>query len=367
MIVVLTAFYETLNGGAEQMAQEIAERLGSTYEITVITGRFRRSALKREERPAFTLYRVGLGLKYIDKLLYPWLAALKVQRLKPDIAHAVMESYAGVALVFIKRLYPRAKRILTLQSGDLDDARKQKKLGIKLFWRPIHLVPDKITAISGFLARRAERLGVKRENIRIIPNGVDLTKIPEQAEKIPNRVICVARFSWEKGIEYLIEAWPRVLKKVPTARLVFVGSKVKRGEETASRVNELIKKYKISETIEFKGALPNTQTLVEIKKSSVFICPSLAEGLGIVFIEAQACGVPPIGTRVGGIPDVIQDQENGLLIEPKDPEAIAKAIIRLLTDRELANRLSQRALITVQKYDWANIIEQINKAYQELL
>ncbi len=366
-LVILSAFYEPFMSGAEQMVKEILERLGGKNKTILITARLDRALPKIEKRPTFILVRVGIGHKQIDKLLYPLLAAWKARSIKPDIVHAVMESYAGGALVLIKYLYSKAKRILTLQSGDLDDPVKQGKFFIRFFWRRIHITPHRITAISSFLAKRAFNLGVSKDKISIIPNGIDLSQIPKSVEKIQNRVVCVARFSWEKGVDYLLTAWPDVLNEVTDAKLVLVGEVDKREVDMGTKIKKLIKELNISHSVELKGSLPHNQVLVEIKKSEVFICPSLAEGLGIVFIEAQACGVPPIGTRVGGIPDVIQNNENGLLVEPKDSAAIARAIIFLLKDKDLANRLSLRGLETVKKFDWQTIVEQINSLYQEVI
>lgn len=365
-LVILSAFYEPFMSGAEQMVKEILERLGDKNETILITARLDRDLPKIEKHPTFTLVRVGIGHKQIDKLLYPILAALKARSVKPDIAHAIMESYAGGALVLIKYLFPKAKRILTLQSGDLDDPIKQGKFFIRLFWRKIHRSPHRVTAISSFLARRALNLGVSKDKISIIPNGINLSQIPKSVKKIQNRVVCVARLSWEKGIDYLLTAWPDVLNKVADAKLVLVGGVDKREVDMGVKIEKLIKELNISHSVELKGNLPHSQVLVEIKKSEVFICPSLAEGLGIVFIEAQACGVPSIGTRAGGIPDVIQNNENGLLIEPKDSTAIARAITFLLKDKDLANRLSLQGLETVKKFNWDNIISQFDELYNEV-
>lgn len=361
-VVVFSAFYEPFMSGAEQMVKEIAERLGKKYDITLIAARLDSKLPKTERRENFNLVRVGVGHKKIDKLLYSLLAALKARNVKPEIIHAVMESYAGGALALVKYIYPRAKRILTLQSGDLDSDVKQKKFLIKFFWKVIHRAPHIVTAISGFLADRAARLRVDKSKIFITPNGVDLSQIPKDEEKIANRVICVARLSWEKGLDYLIKAWPEVLKQTPEAKLVMVGEGDKRKE-----IETMIKDLNIADSVVLMGNLPHDRTLEEIKKSEIFICPSLAEGLGIVFIEAQACGVPAIGTRVGGIPDVIKDNENGLLILPKNSEAIVAAIAKLLKDKSMADKLSARAFQTVKKYDWKNVISQINRLYEEVL
>jgi len=358
-IVVLSSFWEPqMLGGAEKMVKEVVERLGQRHEITMVTGLFDKTVPRHEARPAFNIVRVGIGHKQIDKVLYPILAALKTKSIKPQIAHAIMESYAGAALVFLKYFAPRVKRILTLQSGDLDDSSKQAKWYIRAPWKLIHTSPDIVTAISHFLAQRAERLGMPKERILITPNGVDLSNCPRNLPKEKNRVIIVSRLSWEKAHKYILRAWPEVIQAVPEARFVIVGGGDERGD-----IEKLIKELNIGDSVEMTGELPNIEAIKEIAKSEVFICPSLAEGLGVVFIEAQACGTPPIGTRVGGIPDVIQDGENGLLIEPKNSEQIAEAIVKLLTDKELRESLAKKGLETSRKFEWGAIMDKIEEIY----
>lgn len=361
-IVILAAFYEPYMSGAERMVKEIVERLGDKYEITLITGRYDKANPKTEDRPTFKLIRVGVGHKQLDKLLYILLGALKVRKIRPKIAHAIMESYAGMVLVLVKYLFPKTKRILTLQSGDLDDPSKLGRVHQKLTWKIIHRSPNIVTAISSALAKRAENLGVKKENIFITPNGLDFSDVPKKSEKIKNRVICVGRLSWEKAHKYTLEAWTKVLKEFPDAKLYFVGEGSERDD-----IEKQIKEFHLNNSVTLTGDLPNKQVLEELSKSEVFVCPSLAEGLGIVFIEAQACGVPPIGTRVGGIPDVIQHEENGLLIEPKNSEEIAKAIIRLLRDKELTNRLAEKGHKTSRRFEWERIINEIDRIYKRLI
>lgn len=357
-IVILSAFYEPFMSGAEQMVKQILENLGDSYDMVLITARMNKKLPKYEDRPTFKIIRLGIGIPIIDKLLYPFLAATKTSSLKPDIAHAIMESYAGGALVILKYIDPKIKRILTLQSGDLDDSRKQKQFFVKLFFKTIHLSPHKITAISNFLAQRAIRFGFSKENVSITPNGVNMSEIPQNIKKENDRVICVARLSWEKGLNHLIKAWSEVKKNIPGAKLFLVGDGDKKTE-----LEKLIKQLDISSSVFLLGRLGHKEVLEEISRSEVFICPSLAEGLGNVFIEAQACGVPPIGTKVGGIPDVIQDGVNGLLIEPKNTEVISLALIKLLKDKELNLKLSTSAKLTAQKFSWTNIMKQIEEIY----
>ncbi|MEA3398177.1 MAG: glycosyltransferase family 4 protein [Patescibacteria group bacterium] len=359
-IVLLSAFYEPFMSGAEQQPREIIKRLGNKYVITLIAARLEKKLPRREEHNNYTYIRVGIGHKAIDKILYPLLAALAVRQIKPAIAHANMESYAGIALAWLKIFAPKVRRILTLQSGNIDSSAQKKNLLIKLFWRSINFSPHSITAISRYLADRSRKLGVVGEKIRIIPNGVDLSAIPPALKPVKNRVFFAGRLSWEKGAEYMIKAWPKVVKKIPNAKLIQVGNGGMKDE-----ILKLAADLGVKDSIKLKPTMPHSEYIKEFKQAEIMVCPSLAEGLGIAFIEAQACGTPVIGTNVGGILDVIQNNENGLLIEPKNSNAIADAIIRLLTDKELANRLRERAFETVKRFDWENIIHKFDEIYQK--
>jgi glycosyltransferase involved in cell wall biosynthesis len=344
--------------GAERFVKEITERLSARYRFVIVSAKLDKNLPDKEIKNGIEIHRVGFGNKF-DKWIYPVFAPFAVLKYKPVLLHAVMESYAGIAL-WISSFLTKVPRILTLQSGDLDDASKQNKIPHWL-WKKIHTTPNKITAISNFLKNRALNLGAPEEKISVIPNGVDFSEINKlkEIEKIPRRIICVGRLSWEKGHEYLFSAMQKILMEFPDARLVLVGAGPKENE-----LKELANSLRISHVIDFLGNLSHNRALEEIKKSSVFICPSLAEGLGIVFIEAQACGIPVIGTKIGGIPDVIQDGVNGLLISSRDSEAIYNAIKGIWNNPSLASEYVQNALQSVKKFDWDKIAENISAIYE---
>ncbi|MBU0648607.1 glycosyltransferase family 4 protein [Patescibacteria group bacterium] len=360
-IIVFSCFYDPFISGAEFFVKEVVERLADRYDFTIIAARLDKSLPKYEKRELFEYYRVGLGNSF-DKWLYAILAPRLAKKLKPDLAHAVMESYAGIAAWRFKKSNKNIPTVLTLQSGDLDDPSKRRKIPNWL-WKKIHTTPDIITAISTALAERAKRLGAKEDRVVIIPNGVDLELAKNsQAEPVTGRIICVARLSWEKALDYLVRAMPEVIAEFPQAHLTLVGEGDKRQE-----IESLVKELNLGDKIKLLGKLPHDETLKEIGKSEIFICPSLAEGLGIVFIEAQACGVPVIGTRVGGIPDVIQDNETGLLVEPRSSEAISQALKKMLGNEEMRQRLKQNALQNLERFNWDRIAGQVAAEYEKLL
>ncbi|TAL19986.1 glycosyltransferase [Patescibacteria group bacterium] len=360
-IIIFSAFYEPFVSGAERFAVEAVARLGDRYRFVVLTSRLNRTLPRREEKNGALIVRLGLGANF-DKYLFPILSPFAALWQRPALAHAVMESYAGIALWLFGLLRPRVPRVLTLQSGDLDSAEKQRRIPGWL-WARIHRSPDYVTAISNFLADRAKRLrGAARElDVMVLPNGVDLQKIPSARERVPGRIVCVARMAWEKGLNNLIEAFAEIRKTNSEAHLVLVGDGPER-----EKLEKISHDLGLENFVAFRGQLSNTEALAEVSRASVFACPSLAEGLGIVFLEAQAVGVPSVGTRVGGIPDVIADGETGLLVPPNNPFALAAAIERMLTDRVFADACVARAKEKVPHFSWQRIMEELAAIYERL-
>lgn len=361
-VVVFSAFFDPWMSGAERFALEVADRIGRSRRVTVVTARLSRRVSRFERRAHYDIIRVGFGSR-IDKWLFPILAPLWVVGGKPpEIVHAVMESYAGIALLVYKFFRPRSRTVLTLQSGDLDSTVKQQKIPSWL-WQRIHASPDAVTAISQFLADRAIRLGAAPARVSVIPNGVDLARLTPRSEsnRVPHRIVCIARLSWEKGLPTLLAALANVRRAIPDAHLVLVGDGPLRQPlmEDAERLG-------VSDAVTFRGALPHDEALAVLKTADIFVCPSLAEGLGIVFIEAQACGVPAIGTRVGGIPDVIEDGVTGLLVPPDDADALGDAIRRSMYDAALTLRLVTSARDHLARFSWDRIAQQVLDVYKRL-
>jgi glycosyltransferase involved in cell wall biosynthesis len=360
-LVIYSAFYEPFVSGAERMVVETVRRLAGRFSITVVTARLDAKLPHREIRKLDTgatheIIRLGFGAKW-DKFLFPLLAPLWTFRHPHDLVHAVMESYAGIALWWYRSLGGKKPTILTLQSGDLDMPVKNRKIPA-FIWRNIHSSPTMVVGISKALTERAKRLGAKRT--MTIPNGVDfvhLYKIP-QVRKFVNRVVTVARLSHEKGLTFLIEAMKIVRRTIPDAELVIVGGGALEAELKAFTAGLSLQDY-----VHFLGAKPNVEAMTEVAQSAVFVLPSLGEGLGIVLLEAQALGVPVIGTSVGGIPDVIEQEKTGLLVPPSDAKSIADAIVRILSDRGLADRLVAEAKSRLAKFDWDRIAEQYAELY----
>ncbi len=204
-----------------------------------------------------------------------------------------------------------------------------------------------------------------------IPNGIDL-KLEKGTEDGQRRrrefgaepdqpvIGTVARLHRQKGIVYLVKAAGRVLSAFPGVKIVVVGD---------GPLGRTLRKTAVKMGLEgkflFLGARKDAASLMGL--SDIFVLPSLWEGLPFVLVEAAALGKPIIATAVDGIMEVIEDGKTGLLVPPRDPRALADAIISLLRDQDRAKRLAERArAIIPPRFPLRRMVEQTQSLYLEL-
>ncbi len=350
-VVILSAFASPFRSGAEACAEEVAHELQDRYDIVLVTARLRRDLPRSAVLPTgVPILRVGFGSS-IDKWLFPFLAPFAVRKLRPRIVHAILESYAGLAMVGCAFICPRHKRILTCQSTNT-----------KLLLRLQHAMADQVTAISSVLVTRAEGLG--RHDVSKIPNGVSLAvidKLRAGETRVHGRILFAGRLETVKGVDTLLDAFALVAPHFPSAHLRIVGDGSQR-EALRARHPMLVESGRVT----FVGALPPYGVYEEMLRAEVFCGLSRSEALGNVFIEAQACGCGVIASNVGGIPDVILDGKTGLLIQPDHKQIAAAALEKLLQDTALRERLAAAAELHARQYDWGIIAGRYGVVYEQL-
>jgi phosphatidylinositol alpha-1,6-mannosyltransferase len=173
----------------------------------------------------------------------------------------------------------------------------------------------------------------------------------------------VSRLVPKNALDDLIRAMPAIQESHPNTALLLVGE----GGERC-RLESMASELGIRENVRFAGSVEHREIARYLQLSDVFVRPSRSEGLGSAFLEAMACGVPVVGTPVGGIVDFLRDGENGLFCEPNRPETIADTVLRLLNDADLAKRLSHTGRRLVERdYTWDRVAERIGGIYEELL
>jgi glycosyltransferase involved in cell wall biosynthesis len=162
-------------------------------------------------------------------------------------------------------------------------------------------------------------------------------------------ILTVARIVPEKGIHYLIEASRSVVKLYPNVK--FIIKALYADHVYQEFLHNLIKKYSLQENITFETQrVPYSEIPKYMAAADIFVLPSISEALGMVILEALSCGIPVIATRVGGIPDILKNGVNGLMVEPGDVRGLAEAIVNVLSNEELRKSLSRGSVIALQDY-----------------
>jgi glycosyltransferase involved in cell wall biosynthesis len=170
----------------------------------------------------------------------------------------------------------------------------------------------------------------------------------------------VANFKVAKGHPYLLQAAARVRREVPDVRFVLVGQGPLEDE-----MRRQARALSLDGSVIFAGFREDVPRLM--RAFDVLAVPSLHDGLSISLLEAMALGTPPVVTRAGGNPEVVEDGRHGLVVEPADPGALADAIVSLLRDRSLRDRLGEAARRRAGDFDIRAAVHRVEEVYQELL
>lgn len=349
-IVIYSAFLTPFRSGAEACAEEIPLQLKHDFDFTIITSRLSRKLPKKDMlRGQIPVVRVGFGFGF-DKWLFPFLAPLAARKLKPDIIHAILESYAGQALVHSKVLVWKAHRILTCQSTNT-----------VLNLNQMHTVAHKVTVISKVLLERAKKWN--RNDAVLIPNGINSEEIESAVswyEKIKGRILFVGRLEPMKGIDVLFQALGKLKDESWELNIVGDGSQ----KEILTKLSQDLG---IAQRVHFKGYVAPPDVYKEYAQAEIFCGLSRSEALGNVFLEAQAAGCAVVGTKTGGITDIIQNGTNGILVQPDNLDMSVEAIGRLIRDESLRAKLSTAGKKNAQKYDWGRIAERYSEVYRSAI
>ena len=373
-LLVLASTFPRWKGDTEPaFVYELSARLTASFSVTALVPhapgaqmeedwdglrvrRFRYMWPARWERLAYggilpNIQRDRLLLLQVPLFLAGELAATLrlVKRERIDLIHAHWVVPQGFVAALVRQL-TGIPVLITAHGADmyaLNDSlvRKLKQ------WTLNHC--DGITAVSTSLVKKIQELNISGSRpVHVISMGVDTTFFqPSQDDgSLRERfgikgpfLLFVGRLAEKKGVRYLIDAMPQVLKELPDSTLVIVGDGPLRNElETQAQ------RQGVGGNVRFVGALPREALSPYYAAADVFVGPSIetasgdTEGLPVVFAEAMASGCAVVGTAVGGTSDIIRHRETGLLVESASSEALATAINELLSSAAEARRMAVR-------------------------
>ena len=363
-------------GGAGQATYNIAKRLVAIgNDVSILTAKYG-DEKKYEVVDRIKVYRVLSCRKSVHEnsafgvvmfLFFGFLKYVQLVRKKDfDAVHTFFTVPSGLIAYCGKKLFGR-NYIVNLRGADVPGYDPYKWTFFHRFSRKLVAViwrnADCVVALSKGLAN------IARETVdmdfKVIYNGVDtdvfypIKKTGKIGKVI--RLVSVSRIVERKGLQYLVEALSDIRAGGDFDFELTIAGVGEYLEELKSIAHE----FGLDEKIKFVGYVNNKSLVRLYNLSDIFVLPSLTESFGIVFAEAMACGLPVIGTTVGGIPEVVVDGKNGILVPPRDVDSLRAAILKLAKDKGLRKKMSRNNLDRVrEKFNWCKVAEQFSEVYR---
>jgi len=331
--------------------------------------------LKEQGIPLFNLNgRSSINPLHLPRNFYViWNLIKLLRREKVQIVHT-HEFFSGTLGRIAAKLAKTSITILMLHNKD----RWKQSIHI-LIDRLLAMWTDNIVANSNSVKEFTIRQygSLNSHNFTVVHNGIDSTKFNHNLNDphtkrtdlgIENRtplLVIVGRLTTQKGHRYLIEALPAIVEKYPKLRLLIIGDDSPFDISTKEETFQLVETLGITENVVFLGERKDVPEI--LCAADIFVLPSLWEGFGLVIAEAMAAGKPVIASKIDGIPEVVEDGVTGILVPPKDPDALAKAILQLLNNKNQAKAMGIAGKERVKRYFSVNeMVRKWDVLYQQL-
>lgn len=306
-----------------------------------------------EETENLSLVKVSkTSLPYFNHiylvLAYSW--AIIKHRKKYDLVFLRTVNIPFFIFGIIARNLLKKKLVVLLSSSQGSQIGIKEKIYRKLAKKTL-IISDAIVASSEQTMKDTEiylGIGIDRAKLTIINQGIDALRFkPEKNHDDENILLCVARISPIKRIEYIIEAIPHVIKSVPNIKLKIVGCVQEKNY--LDDLKELVSKLKCEKYVEFVGPVPHDKLVYHYNSARIFILSSKGEGISNATLEAMACEKPVIITSSGGISDYVEDGVNGLVVKDNQPKLLSQKIVTLLEDKQYREKIGRAARKTVEE------------------
>jgi glycogen(starch) synthase len=373
----VSSFYPSI-GGVEELCRQLAHEYPARgMGVIVIVNRWPRSMAHFEEYEGIPVYRLPLRMpdgNWRVKLNYHLTTAIVRRKINAIIARRKID-LLHVQCVSCNALYAMAAKkasglplVVTLQGELTMDASQlyQRSAVARAMMRQALQAADSVTACSQQTLEEARDF-FGREfpgSSSVIYNGVRLSDFADQAPHQHSKpyILAIGRHVPQKGFDQLIRALALLRQQGRLSHDLLLAGDGSQHEELKRLAGEL----GLESSVVFLGRVDRPRTVALFRGCSFFVLPSRHEPLGIVNLEAMAAGKAIVATRVGGVPELIHDNENGLLVENNNVPALAGAVGQLMDDADLRDRLAAQSGRHAARFDWKVIADQYMEVYRSV-
>jgi glycosyltransferase involved in cell wall biosynthesis len=395
-VCLLTETYHPVVGGGEKQAQSLAEDLVRRGLPTlVVTRRTDRSLPPLEVLNGVRIHRVppvGASRAPRWQMVISSLRVLVRARHEFDVVLVAGFKALGIPGVLAARLFGKVCVLKADSNGEMSGAffaGGLRRIGLTpgtplmgafVSMRNIILrKADRFVAITNGIHRELEDAGVDPARIRHVTNSVDTTMFcaPAQDERSRIRselglsrsdvvVIYTGRLVTYKGLPRLLEVADRIRREHQNVKFVLVGGGGLDMHNCEEDLRRFVTERGLGDTVRFAGEVNDVRRFLQA--SDIFVLPSEDDAFPLSLVEAMACGLAVVATKVGGIPEIVISGENGLLIDPGDSRQLHNALCRLIRDRRLSGALGTAAARSVQaRFSRGRVVDQYLELFQGAL
>ncbi|HTH93050.1 MAG TPA: glycosyltransferase family 4 protein [Candidatus Paceibacterota bacterium] len=358
-VTVVASYFYPKVGGLETIAYTTAKMLqeSGNYTVSIISSNYDGKGYRKDMIDGMTVHRLPIAFRLSNTPInFAWSKMITkiFDEEKPSLVHthSPVPFMADVAAAVAHKKH--IPLVVTYHSGSMRKGNFILDLIIgvyelyflkKLLQRADHIVAVARNFIPVVFPQFINK-------VSFIPTGVDLERFKKTAVPNNERVAFVGRVelsSMWKGIEYLIKAMAIVIKKRPSATLEIVG-----GGDALGLYTQQAKDLNIQDNFITPGPQYGAELVKAFERMNVMVLPSTSdsEAFSVSLVEAMASGRPIIGTNIGGTPQVIDNGVTGLIVEPKNPQALAEAIEKIISDHAFAQALGDAGSLKAQGFSW---------------
>jgi len=369
-ILHIITHFDPVVYGAENFAQHLAEyQVKSDNNVWVLTGKWQNDWPLQQKINGVNIIRVKcLKWRYVQTLLavipFYFKAIQLIKQNNIKIIHTHI--YPGMLVGCLLHIFQQKPYIATIQGGDIgdyDEVFGPFKAVAKLLIGFCLKKASKVHCVSNYLANQVKNMGVDKDKILVIPNGVDINKY--QVSRIKNqekkkdeiiRLVSTSRLEKKNNLTQLIDIIKQMNEKGYQLTLDIFGT----GSQETTLINQ-IRNLKLEKNVFLKSYIKQELLSSILPNYDYFVRLSIGEGFGISFIEAMACGVIPIALKSGGVVDIIDNNKNGFLLNSDSLEQEFETVIKSQNNNVILRKSAIEKVKT--RFDWSIILPKLEILY----